>query len=85
MAAPSAAANMISKIDEHSSELDILSAKAVPGTMYLAGADTVNEISRNHSHDFFFFISGSFIDCQYPRDIHPRNGVVPGSPAQSAG
>ncbi|KAH9980598.1 cytochrome P450 [Russula compacta] len=39
-AAPSIAANMISKLDEHSSELDIWSAKAVPGAMYLGGADT---------------------------------------------
>jgi cytochrome P450 len=39
-AAPSVAANMISKLDENSTELDLLAAKAVPGTMYVAGADT---------------------------------------------
>ncbi|KAH9976038.1 cytochrome P450 [Russula compacta] len=39
-ASPSIAANMISELDERSSELDIWSAKAVPGAMYLGGADT---------------------------------------------
>jgi len=39
-AAPSVAANMISKLDEHSTELDVFAAKGVPGSMYIAGTDT---------------------------------------------
>ncbi|KAH9983875.1 cytochrome P450 [Russula vinacea] len=39
-AAPSVAANMISKLDENSTDLDLLAAKGVPGTMYIAGTDT---------------------------------------------
>ncbi|KAH9983872.1 cytochrome P450, partial [Russula vinacea] len=39
-AAPSVAANMISKLDEISTELDLFAAKSVPGTMYVGGADT---------------------------------------------
>ncbi|KAH9983873.1 cytochrome P450 [Russula vinacea] len=39
-AAPSVAANMISKLDENPTELDLLAAKSVPGTMYTAGTDT---------------------------------------------
>ncbi|KAI9445989.1 cytochrome P450 [Lactarius indigo] len=39
-AAPSVAAKLISKLDENSTEEDIWVAKAVPGSMYLGGADT---------------------------------------------
>ncbi|KAH9983874.1 cytochrome P450 [Russula vinacea] len=39
-AAPSVSANMISKLDENSTDLDLLAAKGVPGTMYMAGTDT---------------------------------------------
>ncbi|KAH8997178.1 cytochrome P450 [Lactarius hatsudake] len=39
-ATPSVAANIISRLDENSTEEDLWVAKAVPGTMYLGGADT---------------------------------------------
>ncbi|KAI0279444.1 cytochrome P450 [Russula aff. rugulosa BPL654] len=39
-AAPSVAANMISKLGEDSTELDVFAAKGVPGSMYIAGTDT---------------------------------------------
>jgi len=39
-AAPSISANMISKLGDHSTELDLLAAKSVPGTMVTAGTDT---------------------------------------------
>jgi hypothetical protein len=45
MAAPSVTVNMILKLDENSSELDVLAAKTIPGTMYTAGADTVSKVS----------------------------------------
>ena len=51
---------MISELDESSSELDILSAKAVPGAMYLGGTDAVSEVP---TFFFFFFHLGSFIVC----------------------
>jgi hypothetical protein len=35
---------MISKLDEHSTELDLFAAKGVPGSMYIAGIDTVSEV-----------------------------------------
>ncbi|KAH9056869.1 cytochrome P450 [Lactarius vividus] len=37
---PSVAANIISRLDENSTEEDLWVARAVPGTMYLGGADT---------------------------------------------
>ncbi|KAH9164504.1 cytochrome P450 [Lactarius sanguifluus] len=40
VATPSVAANIISRLDENSTEEDLWVAKAVPGTMYLGGADT---------------------------------------------
>ena len=56
MAAPSVAANMISKLDENPTELDLLAAKSVPGTMYTAGTDTVSEVqvSPDEVHLSFF-------------------------------
>ncbi|KAI9467400.1 cytochrome P450 [Lactarius psammicola] len=39
-ATPSVAAKLISKLDEDSTEEDLWVARAVPGTMYMAGADT---------------------------------------------
>ena len=35
---------MISKLDENSTDLDLLAAKGVPGTMYMAGTDTVSDV-----------------------------------------
>ena len=46
---------MISKLDENSTELDLLAAKGVPGTMYLAGTDTVSEVPPNEAPSFFKF------------------------------
>ncbi|KAH9056871.1 cytochrome P450 [Lactarius vividus] len=40
IATPSVAANIISRLDENSTEEDLWVPKAVPGTMYLGGADT---------------------------------------------
>ena len=45
-AVPSVTANMLSKLDENSSDLDVMASKMVPGTMYIAGADTVSELLR---------------------------------------
>ncbi|KAI9467402.1 cytochrome P450 [Lactarius psammicola] len=39
-ATPSVAAKLISKLDENSTEEDLWVSRAVPGTMYLGGADT---------------------------------------------
>ncbi|KAH9160853.1 cytochrome P450 [Lactarius sanguifluus] len=39
-ATPSVAAKLISKLDEDSTEEDLWVARAIPGTMYLAGTDT---------------------------------------------
>ncbi|KAH9066195.1 cytochrome P450 [Lactarius vividus] len=39
-ATPSVAAKLISKLDEDSTEEDLWVARAIPGTMYLGGADT---------------------------------------------
>ncbi|KAI9432056.1 cytochrome P450 [Lactarius indigo] len=39
-ATPSVAANIISRLDENSTEEDLWVAKAVPGTIYLGGVDT---------------------------------------------
>jgi cytochrome P450 len=38
--APSVAANMISKLDQNSTELDLLAAEGVPATMYIGGIAT---------------------------------------------
>jgi hypothetical protein len=67
---------MISKLDENSTELDLLAAKAVPGTMYVAGADTVSEAPSDGGVYVIYFWS-SLIDCHCPGDIHPRNDIVP--------
>ena len=45
-AAPSVTAHMVSKLDENSSDLEIMASKMVPGAMYIAGADTVSELLR---------------------------------------
>jgi hypothetical protein len=44
---------MISKLGEDPTELDMFAAKAVPGTMYLAGTDTVSEVLRGKVHVVF--------------------------------
>jgi hypothetical protein len=44
---------MISKLDENSTELDLLAAKGVPGTMYMAGADTVSDLPPDDVHVVF--------------------------------
>jgi hypothetical protein len=56
-AAPSVAANMISKLDEHSTELDVFAAKGVPGSMYIAGTDTVSEVLQGEVHVVFQALS----------------------------
>jgi hypothetical protein len=43
---------MISKLDENSTELDLLAAKGVPGTMYMAGTDTVSKVHPNDVQPF---------------------------------
>jgi len=43
---------MISKLDEDSSEVEVMAAKMVPGTMYIAGTDTVNEAPRRGPYLF---------------------------------
>jgi hypothetical protein len=43
---------MISKLDENSTELDLLAAKGVPGTMYMAGTDTVGKVHLNDVQPF---------------------------------
>jgi hypothetical protein len=35
---------MISKLGDHPTELDLLAAKSVPGTIFSAGIDTVSEV-----------------------------------------
>jgi len=44
---------MISKLDENSTELDLLATKGVPGTMYMAGADTVSDLPPDDVHVVF--------------------------------
>ena len=41
-ATPSVAAKLISKLEEDSTEEDQWVARAIPGSLYLAGADTVS-------------------------------------------
>jgi hypothetical protein len=53
-AAPSVAANMISKLGEHPTELELFAVKGVPGSMYIAGADTVSEEPPQRGPHHFF-------------------------------
>ena len=62
---------MLSKLGEDSTELDVFAAKAVPGTMYIAGTDTVSASEKGPRN-----FSDSLIDCLCPGDIHPSNDVV---------
>jgi hypothetical protein len=48
---------MISKLDEHSTELDVLAAKGVPGSMYIGGTDTVSEVFQGEVHVVFQALS----------------------------
>ena len=48
---------MISKLDENSTDLDLLAAKGVPGTMYMAGTDTVGEVPRRGPLSLFQVLS----------------------------
>jgi hypothetical protein len=41
---------MISKLDEHSTELEVFAAKGVPGSMYMAGTDTVSKVLQGEVH-----------------------------------
>jgi hypothetical protein len=41
---------MISKLGEQPTELELFAAKGIPGTMYMAGADTVSEMSSDEVH-----------------------------------
>lgn len=43
-AAPSVTANILSKLDENSSDLEVMASKTVPGSMYIAGSDTVSKL-----------------------------------------
>ena len=45
---------MISKLGDHSTELDLFAAKGVPGSMYIAGTDTVSKVPPTK---FTFFFS----------------------------
>jgi hypothetical protein len=45
-AAPSVTAHLLSKLDENSSDLEVMASKMVPGAMYIAGADTVSKLMR---------------------------------------
>jgi hypothetical protein len=66
---------MISKLDEHSTELDLFAAKGVPGSMYIAGTDTVSEVTVLQGEVHVVFLT-SLIDCCCPGDIHSSNDVV---------
>ena len=48
---------MISKLDEHSTELDMFAAKGVPGSMYIAGTDTMSEMLQGGLHVVFQALS----------------------------
>jgi len=48
---------MISKLGEHSTELDVFAAKGVPGSMYIAGTDTVSEVLQGDAHVVFQALS----------------------------
>jgi hypothetical protein len=65
---------MISKLGEDSTELDLFAAKAVPGSMYIAGTDTVSEVFRCGVRVDFH--QNFPIGCRCPGDIHPSNDVV---------
>ena len=41
---------MISKLGENPTELDLFAVKGVPGTMYMAGTDTVSKVPSNEVH-----------------------------------
>lgn len=41
---------MISKLGEHSTELEVFAAKGVPGSMYIAGTDTVSGVLQGEVH-----------------------------------
>ena len=64
---------MISKFGENPTELDLFAAKGVPGTMYMAGTDTVSEDSPKRSPRCSQDLS---IDRHCSGDIHSRNDVV---------
>jgi hypothetical protein len=64
---------MISKLDEDSTDLDVFAAKGVPGTMYIAGTDTVSTMLLEEVH---VICLSSHIDRRCPGDIHPCNDVV---------
>ena len=65
---------MISKLDEHSTELDVFAAKGVPGSMYIAGTDTVSEVLQGEVHVVVF--QSSLVDCRCYGNIHPSNDAV---------
>jgi hypothetical protein len=48
---------MISKLGEDSTELDVFAAKGVPGSMYIAGTDTVSEVLQGEVHVGFQALS----------------------------
>ena len=48
---------MISNLGDHSTELDLLAAEGVPGSMYIAGTDTVSKVPPNKVYVIFFQIS----------------------------
>jgi hypothetical protein len=37
---------MLTQLNENSSDLEVMASKMVPGSMYIAGADTVSELLR---------------------------------------
>lgn len=45
---------MISNLGDHSTELDLLAAEGVPGSMYIAGTDSVSKVPPNKVYVIFF-------------------------------
>jgi len=45
-AAQSVTTNLLSTLDENLSEVEVMASEMVPGTMYLAGTDTVSQVHR---------------------------------------
>lgn len=48
---------MTLRLDENPTELDLLAVKAVPGTMYMAGTDTVSKDPPDEVHAIFQVLS----------------------------